>query len=79
MDGAHSGCIQGLAGNLRGSLNLADHFFAWTNGSSANDDPQLMVLGVAQDAGYPQIDCFEPMHSALGIGVCNPAHRRWRW
>ena len=21
---------------------------------------QLIVLGVAQDAGYPQIDCYEP-------------------
>ena len=55
-------CIQRLAGNLQ-VVHLQLMLLiclAWASGSSAGESPQLMVFGVAQDAGYPQIDCFEP-------------------
>ena len=55
------GCIRRLAENLlRVRFQLVQLIcFAWANGSLANEVTQLMVLGVAQDAGYPQIGCFE--------------------
>ena len=55
-------CIQRLAGSFQAVHHqlLLLICFAWASGSSADESPQLMVLGVAQDAGYPQIDCFEP-------------------
>ena len=30
-----------------------------TTSTAANDDPYLYILGVAQDAGYPQTGCYE--------------------
>jgi len=60
-------CIQRLAGSFQAVHHqlLLLICFAWASGSSADESPQLMVLGVAQDAGYPQIDCFEPRCIAL--------------
>ena len=54
-------CIYRLARNLltvRRQLMLLI-CFTWATFSLGDESPQLMVLGVAQDAGYPQIDCFE--------------------
>ena len=59
--GSFIDCIQRLGGSFRAAHHqlLLLICFAWASGSSADESPQLMVLGVAQDAGYPQIDCFE--------------------
>jgi len=55
-------CIQRLVGGFQAVQRqlLLLICFTWASGSSAGENPQLIVLGVAQDAGYPQIDCFEP-------------------
>ena len=60
--GSFMECRQRLATNLQAvHLQLLLLIcFTWASGSSAGESPQLVVLGVAQDAGYPQIDCFEP-------------------
>jgi hypothetical protein len=60
--GSFIDCIQRLAGSFQAANRqlLLLICFTWASGSSAGESPQLVVLGVAQDAGYPQIDCFEP-------------------
>jgi len=59
-------------------------------GATANDDgPYLYVLGVAQDAGYPQTGCYQPhcmpgwrdrklRRNAVSLGLIDPAgHRKY--
>jgi len=40
---------------------------------SAQETPYLFILGVAQDAGYPQVGCYQP-HCMPGWE--NPSQRR---
>jgi len=60
------------------------------NGAAAGDDgPYLFILGVAQDAGYPQTGCYQPhcmpgwrdrnlRRNAVSLGLVDPAgHRKY--
>jgi pyrroloquinoline quinone biosynthesis protein B len=55
--------------------------------TSANDDPYLYILGVAQDAGYPQTGCYEAhcmpgwqdaslRRSAVSLGLIDPVSNK---
>ena len=39
---------------------IATCLFAGTGAAAGNDAPYLYILGVAQDAGYPQTGCYQP-------------------
>lgn len=34
--------------------------FFWTGFAKADDSPFILILGIAQDAGYPQANCYNP-------------------
>lgn len=34
------------------------------------NNPYIFILGVTQDAGFPQSDCYEPHQSVTGQGKC---------
>jgi pyrroloquinoline quinone biosynthesis protein B len=55
------------------SLMLLSVFFAGLAQAEQANEPYLFVLGVGQDAGYPQIACYQP-HCLPGWK--NPALRR---
>ncbi len=42
------------------SIVLIAHTLANSSLVSAQDTPYLFILGVAQDAGYPQVGCYQP-------------------
>jgi len=55
--------------------------------SAADDNPYLLVLGVAQDAGYPQTGCYEPhclpgwndarlRRGAVSLGLIDPVSNK---
>jgi pyrroloquinoline quinone biosynthesis protein B len=73
------------------ALTLLVCLFSFGNLASSqvqqDEAPYIFVLGVAQDAGYPQAGCYQPhclpgwedkglRRGAASIAVINPAHRQ---
>ncbi|MGI9265317.1 MAG: MBL fold metallo-hydrolase [Gammaproteobacteria bacterium] len=68
-------------------LVLASFLWIGTAAFAANDEPYLYVLGVVQDAGYPQTGCYQPhcmpgwenpdrRRGATSLGLVDPAAGR---
>jgi pyrroloquinoline quinone biosynthesis protein B len=72
---------------LKYVLLIAICVFTSFNAPADNQDPYLYVLGVGQDAGYPQTGCYEPhcmpgwqdpalRRSAVSLGLIDPSDNK---
>lgn len=66
---------------------IATCLSAATGAAAGDDGPYLYILGVAQDAGYPQTGCYQPhcmpgwrdrnlRRNAVSLGLIDPAGQR---
>jgi len=71
------------------ALAIVTCLFTGLAGATSDDGPWLYILGVAQDAGYPQTGCYEPhcmpgwrdrnlRRNAVSLALIDPAsHRKY--